>query len=179
LLLALLEDLSNVIDIRFKIGLRAGLHKMATLAKLQLKNRGKIRMVLHLKEMEVDQLSQLYFSIFFRFQTAMEVPDESLDFFLENTHEQVVLVLEIKIDSSSSNSRFPGHISDGGMMISMPSKGSYGRVYNPVVLVIRFANPAHALPPFRENVMNECSFIKLILFFLLSKCQMFFRCTSK
>ncbi len=68
---------------------------MTTLAEFELKNCCKIRMILHLEEVKLDKLSQFDLCILFLAQATMEFLDESLDFFLKDTNQEVILTLEV------------------------------------------------------------------------------------
>jgi hypothetical protein len=75
----------------------------------------------------------------------------------ENLHQDVALVLEIKVNGSIGNAGFPGDLGNGGLVESIVGKDLYGGFQNAVILVV-FSPAVNRGPP-AKMAMNEYSFI--------------------
>jgi hypothetical protein len=136
--LALFYDFPKKIKIGLEVYLRVGTHEMTALAELKLKNGGKIWMLLHFKEVQVNQLPKFAHSLIFPTQLQTKQLDEFLNFLLENADQKIVLILEVEVDRACRHASLSGHSSYCRLVIATLSEGAYGSIHDPVALIVAF-----------------------------------------
>jgi hypothetical protein len=125
--------------------------------RLGLVYDGHVAIPLKLLQVPPNQVAHLIDGAVGFFDLLLEALKDLFGLVAEKLHQDVALVLEIKVNGSIGDAGFPGDLGNGGLMKPVAGENLYGGFQNAVILVV-FTPAVNRGPP-AKMAMNEYSFI--------------------